>query len=210
MLENGMFYKNYDLDATTYKYGRFRDQIQGVGGVKTTGSSVTVNAVTSGIGTFSGVKVGDLIVFYRSDTLIDVRKIATKPSNDQITVDTAVNLDNSGAGFGAWFFQSFDIGTTSADGWLPVQKFGSKKGVRVVIATLNAAGGMDVSIESKGYAFDTVPVVLIEQHYDVPKTEHFPVPEEVLSLRVGVKGTTGFAGADDVSIYLIGDAVRGA
>jgi hypothetical protein len=216
MKDRKIFYLNYDLDATTYKYGKVTGMHQGFGGIKTTGSSVTVDAVVPGQGPFAALLVGDYIWFYLSDTNILKRRVATKPSNDQITVDTAVNL---GTGIASWYFLPFRIGATDADGGHSVEAYETAF-VEVEILTVAAAGGVDLTIEIKGRAPATKWFTLLatKNYAAAPAIDVIEVnkkdatgipaggwPNMIGSVRVGVKGNAGFAGTDDISVFLTGN-----
>src|SRR5688572_16546503 len=144
---NRTFYYQYDLDATTYKYGCYLEPVEGGGasgyGVQTSGSSVTVNAVA---GTpLDPVTVGDRIWFFKSGGTILKRKIATKPSGAQITVDSAVDLSG---GISKWVFEPFRIGVEVTDGWINVNGY-SKRTILLSTDTIDAAGGLDLTIQGR-------------------------------------------------------------
>ncbi len=210
MAEMRQFYYQYDLGANTYKYGRIASfPVQGQYGVYTVGSSTTVVS-TGAANAFGPVKVGDIIVFMQFPETQTIRKVATKVSNAEITVDTAIDLSLTGSltGWPGWFFYPFTIGATTADGWHHVSALREKE-VLVNIATLNAVGGMDISIEGLGADFGSTPIVLLEKHYAAAITDDIVVPEVLKAIRVGVKATALFAGADSITIELMGRTRRG-
>jgi len=216
MKDRKIFYLNYDLDATTFKYGKVTGMHQGFGGIKTTGSSVTIDTVVSGQGPFAPVLVGDYIWFYLSETSVAKRRVVTKPSNDQITVDVAVNL---GTGMTAWYFLPFRIGNTDADGGHSVEAYETAF-VEIEFATVIAGGGCDVSIEIKGRAPAAKWFAIFTKNYpagtpvrDVVEVNRkdatgIPAggwPNMLGSVRVGLKGGTDFVGTDDLSVFLTGN-----
>lgn len=204
MLEQRSAFRNYDILATTYVYGRIDGPNQGGGGVELVSASTTVNATTSGIGTFAPVQVGDFLWFMNGEAVIK-RKVATKPSNDQITIDSTPGVTKSVAG---WYFMPFSKGATATDGWIPIQKFKGKVSVLVDIVTLGDAGGATLKLEVKGFEQEAKPILLIEKDYaqaDAPISEEYRVPATAAAVRVGLKGTAGFAGADDISVTVVGD-----
>lgn len=204
-MEGKQFYYNYDLDSLSYKYGRIGDStglgIPGRYGVTTVGSSTTVTAVTAGaLIAFSMVKVGDIIVFEQPPDTKIIRKVATKVSAGEITVDTAVNL-SAGAFF---FFYPFTIGTAAGNGWHHVQAYSSAT-IWVRIDTLAAAGGLDISIEGRSPNIGGSSTTLLTKNYAATGTEAINIGEVVGAVRVGVKGGSGFAGTDVFSIWMTGE-----
>jgi hypothetical protein len=198
------FYYQYDLDATTYKYGRLGgptglpcvkpDRY----GAKTSGSSTTV---TSAAGTpFDPVNVGDFLIFSIPPDTKLLRKVATKTSGAQITVDSAIDLGTVGVPFDHWPFR---IGATANDGWHQVQMYTSIT-VHIYIPTVAAAGGVDVQIETNS-GDPATPTVPYTQNFASATTETVNVAEVASALRVGVKGGSGFAGTDSITIWLQGE-----
>jgi hypothetical protein len=198
----GTFYLNYDLDALTFKYGVILGRERGSGGVKTTGASTTIDAVDSGA--FTPVLVGDYVQFQIGETWTTVRKVLTKPSNDQITISgAAINL---GARAPAWYYSPFRIGATAADGALSTDEM-TRAWVEFDAPTIAAAGGVDYSIEVKSRTSATWGVSVAGTFVDaaaVVAAGPIEIPELLGQIRVGLKGTAGFAGTDDISVYLVG------
>lgn len=194
------FYKNYDLDATTLKYGRIGDgtglPVQGKYGLTGNGST-TVTAVA---GTpFDPVLVGDLLDLFAPNDIALSRKVAAKASGSSITTDASVATNT----YPAWQFWPFRIGATAADGWHYCDY--KTKSILVSIVTVAAAGGVDISIEGRGGSLSDVPHVLLAKNYAVATTEALVFSQDVAQIRVGVKGGTGFAGTDDITISLSAD-----
>jgi hypothetical protein len=198
-LETKHFYYQYDLDAVTFKYGRLGDPqghwIQGKYGLQTTGSSITVDRFFTSGNPFGPVKVGDVIQFFLPPDTNYIRKVATKPSNIQITVDTAVDLGVTGLG---WQFWPFRIGATNADGWHPVHH-DAQLSVFVNWAT-KASDGLDISISGLGP--HNTPLALVAKSYLSAGTDEIPITTPVTALRVGVKAANAFSGTDSISIWL--------
>ncbi len=200
------FYYAYDLDATSFKYGRIGGP-DGLGcpskyGAKTTGSSITVNAAA---GTpFDPVNVGDMIVFFKPpDATPYIRKVATKASGAQITVDTAIDLGTVGVPFD---FYPFKIGTGPGAGWHHVEMY-SVMTLHVRIDNLAAAGGLDISIEGlvPNPLGPSGATVIQAKNYASAATEEIGITTVIGQLRVGVKGATGFAGTDSISMWVAGE-----
>ena len=206
MRESKQFYYAYDLDATTYKYGRLGGPgglpVQGKYGLETSGSSTTVTAVA---GTpFDPVTALDMIVIVKGETKY-TRKVATKVDGTEITIDSAVDLTG---GYSGWFFYPWRIGATNADGWHQVTGY-EEMTVHIVIPTVAAAGGVDVQIQGLSPNLGGSPVTLWSNNYAAATTgDNVEIGEELLALRVGVKGGSGFAGTDDINIWMTG-RVRG-
>ncbi len=205
MLEQKQFFQNYDLLATTYAYGAIREPIQGQYALSTSGSSTTVAATVADTLPFALVSAGDFIWFYTADQTVVRRKVTAKASGDSITISSATTL----TACACWYWLPFETGTAVTVGWHACQKYETKE---VQLQFVNSAGasGFDVSIEIKGFGTNTAPVQLIEKHYatGAPASpadgEVFVIPEIASAVRVGLKGTSGFAGTDDISAYLLG------
>jgi hypothetical protein len=196
------FYFGYDLDATTLKYGRIlerRDMAQ-IGGVQTSGASATVTSAVALSKVFASVAVGDFVEFVISQVLTR-RKVATKPDDDTITISGG-NVNLTG-GISAWYHRPFQIGTADTDGWHNVELYG-RKSVKVDLNTLSAAGGLDISIEVRGRGDIEKPAVALAKNYPAAIAESIEINELCSSIRVGVKGGSGFAGTDDIDISLLG------
>lgn len=206
-LEQRGAFRNYDTLAATYVYGKIEGPNQGYGGVELVSASTTVNATTSGIGTFSPVQVGDFIWFMNGEAILK-RKIATKPSNDQITIDTTPGVTKS---VGAWYFSPFKVGATATDGWIPVHKYKGAVTVLANLVSMGDAGGVTLKIEGKGTDVDAAPIILMEKAYaqaEAPVSEEFAVPTNCAAIRIGLKGTAGFAGTDDITVTVDGNPQR--
>lgn len=135
-----LLYQGYDIGALTFVYGKCSDLFQGRGGVSTSGSSVTINAVTAGVGTFGSLRVGDIIWFMVAQ-VFQRRVVATVPSPDQITVNTAIDLSVATA---AWHYRQFDAGTGANDGAVAVH-FLDPETLQVKV-DINAVGGVTNNI----------------------------------------------------------------
>jgi len=209
MLENKHFFYNYDLDSLAFKYGRIGGPdggpVQGRGGVETSGSSTTVTAVTDTVPPrpFAPCQAGDILVFPTPPDTLSLRKLATKTSDVEIEVDTAIDLDATGG----WFYYPFHIGdTTATDVWHHVSMYRSLF-VHFNVPSLAAAGGIDYSIEGAtgGNLSGIVPVSLLTGTITAIGTVVLEVPALPLLLRVGLKGNAGFAGTDSITVWVTGD-----
>lgn len=202
MKERILFW-GYDLDSTSYKYGKFDEfWSPGEGLLSTAGSSTTVTADTAGA--FKDVKVGDLLrvlssAYASGGPSFSTVKITAKASNTSITVSSALNLTAAGP----WQYLVAEVPDTAATaGWFNVGGFKSMT-IHPTITTVAAAGGIDLTVESKG------PAGFISTLYSVnyaTATAELPIPvgEDVQMLRVGVKGGSGFAGTDVIDIVFNG------
>ena len=129
-----------------------------------------------------------------------IRKVATKVSNTEITVDTAVDLT---AGYSGWFFYPWRIGTADTDGWHAIQGYPLVT-VWVEIPTVAAAGGVTISIQTMSPNIGGTPVEVFTKNYAAAAEEPINIGEVAGALRVGVKGGSGFAGTDEITIYMTG------
>lgn len=119
----------YDVDSTSVNYCRttgMADDPYGrnntmIDKVKTSGSSTTVTSVGT-LGPFRDLAVNDVIFVDRGapgTPIVDMAVIVAKATSDSITVDAAVNWDNSAAGYTATWRRT-SCGTTANDGWVDV------------------------------------------------------------------------------------------
>jgi hypothetical protein len=130
--------------------------------VKTSGSSVTVNAVTGSTNPFTPLSVGDEIEFPVSSIAainlnvgVLYRVVATKPSADQITVDTALDLSLIAAGY-PFRWRKLVCGTAATDGWFPASQY---QGLKITweMNTLGSASA-DFRVECRDRGADNQPV----------------------------------------------------
>ena len=199
MIQKILFWQGYDLDATTYKFGRYLPSAPSQGmALSSAGTSTTVEAALAGIGTFASLAAGSVLWFKTSPTATTVRKIVTA-GFDSCIVDSTIDLGTAGVPFS---FRQFLIGAADTDGWANVKGFESKT-LFVQIPTVSAAGGIDLTIEGLGEDVST-PMTLLTKNYAAAAEETIDIPETILSLRVGLKGGSGFAGTDDITVYLEG------
>jgi len=103
----------------------------GVGRIETVGSSTTVTAETASDNPFVSVAAGDMIVINIAGVQTQ-RRVATKVSDDEITVDTAINTTGS-----TWGWYQNLCGTGVEDGWLNMVSAGAAT-TTVTVTTLNA------------------------------------------------------------------------
>lgn len=148
---------NYELDATAVTYcvlGSSRDSVTAsLPNVKTTGSSVTVDAVSGS--PFANVAVTDELTFYPGpDELPILRTVLTRASAAQITVANSVLIGadtvnlSVAAGY-PWSYRTLTCGTGVANGWFGVSGFRNKT-VFFQVDQLNATGGITFVLQCKG------------------------------------------------------------
>lgn len=184
-------YKDYDLDATTYKYGRYEGrQLQGRGTMSTSGSSTTIAIADSG---GAPLGVGDLLYIYDGETLNE-RKVVTA-GIDSIVVDTAIDLD----GTPAWHFTKFKIGTADTDGWVRA-RHRSDLALLVEWAT-KASDGLDVQVQTRRP--DGTPFTILESSYTAVEEDVIALGSDAgMAVRVGVKAAADATGTDVINISL--------
>jgi hypothetical protein len=192
------FYQDYDLDATTYKYGKLSDWRQGYGGFATSGSSTTVTAVTASIGTFAPLAVGDKIRFLIAGTWYE-RTVSAVASPDSITVSSAIET----TGASAWYYRSRSIGTAITSGLHSV--------ANLVDVTLyvnwvtKAADTIVMSIEGVNQGDQLAHRLMDEQTLTAAGiVMPIEIADAVHGLRLGVKAGSSFAGTDVFNAYLEG------
>lgn len=123
--------------------------------VKTTGSSVTIAAVTAGTNPFSGLAVGDALVL-RSSTAGSrpvLRSIITYTSADSVDVDTAIDVGTSSSA--SYLKQTCTTGNEA--GWSSTSGLRNIS-VQVQIAQQNTTTGIDVTVECRADVAGSLPV----------------------------------------------------
>lgn len=211
MSNNVLICRNYDISATSYTYPRLSELINSRKYLTTSGSSTTVSELNASDDTFAGFGVGDLIDVEvdGAHTLRTVTNAGGVP--DSVTVDTAVDWSNGGAGR-AFSFRRFSNGTAITDGWFSVVDY-SKRAVQIVVTTINATS-LDFTIEGR-IRLSGATTVLWSKSYTAanttPSTTGGPdiinVSEGVDDLRVGMKVSTD-GGAQSVTVVFRGEPVR--
>jgi hypothetical protein len=201
------FNHQYDLNATSFIYCV---TVEGRGpngqNITTSGSSTTVTAVGSGT-PFAELEVGDdLLVNNQTTFASERRRITAKASSVSVTVDTAVDWSNGGAGF-PFTFRDITCGTTDTDGWASATNL-TEKEVKVLIETEASSGGVDFSIECRGTGEDDEPAQLVAFNKtgttSPTNAEVVTIPERCDAIRVGMKWGTADGGVDSVSAYFYG------
>lgn len=211
LLDSKCFFYQYDLDATTYKYGRLGDNtgqsVQPNGAACTSGASTTLTSSTSDQYPYAGVDVGSPMVFQVPPDTSYIRKCATWTDNQNITVDTAITLGTTGRAFRFYPFHCGADDTLHTYGWHRVT---GRNGcsVFVDIATLAAAGGVSVIVEGRGHDLGSAtPIKLAEVTYsDADPTSvgvhEIEIDAPVQAIRVGLKAVTAATGTDSITVYL--------
>lgn len=126
---SGNFAYNYDVASSSLTYCKLTGQRTDPFGspfsvaipIETSGSSTTVSAVTASSEPFAQLAVGDVILVTRDNNSRDIRVITAKASDDQVTVDTAVDWSD---GF-PFSWLDLTCGTAATDGWIRVSDGGT-------------------------------------------------------------------------------------
>lgn len=194
------FFRAYDIDDTSYTYGRFGEWTEASPSrIETSGSSTTVTAVS---GTpFELIGVGDEIRVEISG--VQTRRVVTaKASSVSITVNSAINLDIDGGYKFEW--RDFQVGTAATDGWIATG-LASAVDVHLIVTTL-VSDSITFSVECRGDGDATDSKQVFTDSYT---SATFPdngavvvVGEICSSVRVGVKVGTD-AGTDAISAFLV-------
>ena len=202
-------FQQYDLtDTSNYVYGLFGDLRPMRKPVKTTGSSATVDEVTSGDNPFDEVDVAsEIVVVPGADATAQVRFVAAKASGAQITIDSAANWENSGNGRHA-SFRKFFSGTTASDGWFGVRSM-RRKTLIVTVHSFNATSLL-LRVEGRIKGSQGEPALILARTYTavtLGDSVNFPIEiaEGVDEIRVGWKHGGADAGANKVSVYFVGE-----
>jgi hypothetical protein len=159
----GNFAIRYDLDSTTLIYPRvigqgspFSGPSAGSAPIKTTGSSVSVAAVTAGTNPFANLAVDDVLVVSRATGTTDIRVIVAKADADNVTVDLAVDWS---AGFQFRWLDT-QTGTSEGDGWINVGNYQSRMITFQLEQISGVTGGIDTRIECRSGGIDTHPTIV--------------------------------------------------
>lgn len=196
------FYYLYDLDSTSFKYGRLGGpdgfSVPGYWGVENAGSDPTVDAVDSQPA-FAGVTEGGVIFFTEVPETVTLRKIATKTSNSSIEVDSAIDL-SGGARFDHY---PFKVGTADSDGWHSFREW-SKSVIHVDIATYGG-NPVVVSVEEDVDDLMSGPHVVEEQTYSAAGHYTIPINRKVKRVRVGLRASTDASGTDSIKVWASGE-----
>lgn len=155
--EKANFAIRYDVDSATKTYcvvngsngSPFGSPTKISTKVETSGSSVTITAVTALSAPFTNVAIGDTLVFSVSGEDV-VRTVVTNADNDTVTVDEAIDL-SAGAGYAFSYWEPV-CGTTAASGWIKV------RGWSAVLMTVAYVQGdldtLDVVFECQDTSYD--------------------------------------------------------
>ena len=205
MPEQVQFYSSYDLDATSYKYGRITGPFQGNGGLEAAGSTTVTGTTPADSNTpsnpFAGLKAGDGLWLRTAERTVVKRKIATLNSPTSIVISGAA-MTFSGIPFK---YLPFTIGTGLTNGWHRIAHWAREKTLHILIPTVAAADGVVVNVEVRGQGnFQADPNQVWTKTYLDAAEDAIQINQLGSDLRVGVKGGSGSAGTDDISIFMVG------
>lgn len=216
--------RNYDVVATSYTYSAFGDQNAALAPVNNQGvsrwwnggsekrirvfatASNTLAAVTAGQAPFSGLAVGDLLIFNNTSqaattfgVLVEEERLITaKASNDSVTIDgAALTTPTTGVTFR---YKKFFTGTAATDGWIDVSQFDSFN-IETEVITI-AATSLDVSLACRATKWGTSDEVFTK-NYTAAGNDHAYVVAKYSQCRVGWRVNTD-AGVQSVSVGFIG------
>lgn len=176
--------------------------------IKTSGSSATVTAATSGQSPFARLAAGDRIFVTVAGAVLD-RTISTWTNGASVVVDSAINLSGNGAGGYNFTFADLTCGSADTSGWANVEGMHGKT-LFVDILALSATGGVDYSVECRGSGELTRPYQVLSGNLTAARVAAVPsalstitqlIPERCSAIRVGLKfGTVDTAGADSIDV----------
>jgi len=207
-----LFYKATRETTTAFTYRKYLPAAQGKGGVETSGSATTVTDNASlTTPAFYPVNQYDLIQFNYGGTKY-IRKVASKTSDGEIEVDTAIDLSN---GTSAWRFFPQRSGVTDADGWVYVGQDTNRTIVIDITSLAELVNGILIQVEGKiGHGLANAPLAIYPTHgagqqFTAPGQTLIAVNDDIEFIRVGVKAHTSIVTDPDVfDIYLSKRAVR--
>lgn len=199
----------FDVTATVQYVRTSEFTLQGDVPIKTTGSSATIDAVTASSAPFKYLGVNDIIIV-QVDNTFETRTILTKPSNDQVTVDAAVDWENGGAGrHFRWRNTEFasapntTAGLVNVSGWKDIVVYATQE-------TYNFATNVTVTVEGI-VAGSTTPVTLEDPQgnaavitFTGTGSNSVPIGTNVDSLRVALVGSGADSGTNYVTVWVGG------
>jgi len=203
-MSNKLLFHNYDVADTSYTYGSLSNPISATKYLTTSGSSTTVSELNAADNVFQGFGVG-WIIEVNVDGATTVRTITSVSSApDSVTVDSAVNWQNSDAGR-AFAFRQFANGTGASDGWFDVGNL-DEKTLEVYVSTFNAGTSIDVTLEGRITAGPTLQASTIwsKSYTAAAQNDIIPIIEDVDQIRVGFKLTGSDNGTNLVFAYFKG------
>jgi hypothetical protein len=201
-----LFYK-FDPSGTTLTYGRFLDEFNLKGFIKTSGSSTTTTAVeATGEGSHPFDVVTPQVAGVGGDWLRTVdnagtellRNVTAKASSSSITVDSAWDLS---AGVHATCLP-FRFGTAASDGWAMAAST-NKVTIKINVLAV-ASGSVTVAVEGRMSDTDATAYTIFSKAYTTATSDIVTITEPWTFIRVGVKETSG-AGTDSISVYLVSE-----
>lgn len=153
----------YGLDSTDPIYcvvtgnngSPFGGPIQSLKNITTTGSSATTDAVTASDAPFKSVVAGDLLMVAKPDGTTLLRVVISKASNDQVVVNSAWDLSQTG-GWGFTYLKT-TCGTAATDGWIDVSNADSFD-ITFELDQVNATGGINMRVECLAAGVNASPV----------------------------------------------------
>lgn len=183
----------YGLDSTDPIYcvvtgnngNPFGGPIQGLKNITTTGSSATTDAVTASDAPFKSVVAGDLLMVAKPDGTTLLRVVISKASNDQVVVNSAWDLSQTG-GWGFTYLKTI-CGTAATDGWIDVSNADSFD-ITFELDQVNATGGVNVQVQCMTAGVNASPVQV------------FPACTSGSCNTVQNYATAGVAGATTVAV----------
>lgn len=103
-------------------------------------------------------------------------------------------------------------GTSDSSGWINASNL-SGKSVYVDVRALTATGGVDYSVQCRGFGTNTLPYQVLNGNLSAARVPGVPnplstvvqlIPEKCPSVRVGLRfGTNDSAGTDSVDAYIV-------
>lgn len=204
----------FDVTATAQYVRTSEFTLQGDVPIKTTGSSTTVDAVVASSAPFKYLDVND-ILHVEVDNTVTTRTITAKASNDQVTVDAAVDWENGGAGrHFRWRNTEFasapntTAGLVNVSGWKDVVVYATQE-------SYNFATNVTVTVEGI-VAGGTTPVTLEDPQgnaavitFTAVGSNSVPIGTAVDSLRVSLVGSGADGGLNNITVWVGGHIEAG-
>ena len=170
--------------------------------VKTTGSNTAITVVTAASGCFTNVAQFDLLVFQLRSGLRAERLVSVRTDANNVTADSAINLDVTGPTGYSFRYKTFTAATGAAAGWIPVHGFDAGVQFNVQVKVF-AATSITAQVECRQEGDGSGPTVVASKVFTATGTLDAFVELPFFECRLGLS-ISGDAGTNGVSAQFTG------
>lgn len=199
--------RNYDVAGTSYTYMYYTSPINSPKYLKNGGATVLVQELNSTDDTFAGFGLYDLIETTVDGTTTVQAVTDLTGSPDSLVTDTTA--DWSVTGGRAFSFRRFNSGTGANSGWFWVGDL-QEKTIECYVSTYNVATSLDITIEGRINAGDTLQPATIFTKSFTAAAQNIIVniddltPFSVDQIRFGAKLNGTDSGLNQIYAYFKG------